>query len=104
MSERQKRTVYQVGQATPMEINRQLREIGDRLDKIEGLRGNAKIHDALGVGAPESAGDAARSGDLVSKEGSGETVTADKTFVKAGIRFLDGDGEMIHAIAIAPEE
>lgn len=103
MSQRQKRDVYQVHTGSAAELNQVLSRLSDRLDKMEGFRGNSRVFDALEVAPPESPSDAPQSGEQVSKQGTGETVTADKTFTKCGIRFLDGDGELIHGIAISEE-
>lgn len=103
---------YQVTGQTVEEVKRSLnfllQRIGDRMDKIEGIRGTSSIESDLDmnsnrvtdVAAGSATSDAARVGDLLSLPPTfnGATLTGDLEVTDADIFVYDADGNLIHSL------
>ena len=64
MADRQSLGPLQVLNSTPIEINRVLQELVDRIDAVNGLRGRVIIHDRVQVSNPVNPPDAVNLGSL----------------------------------------
>lgn len=101
------RDSYRVtGQTAPelsRELNFLLQRVADRMDKMEGIRGDATIesdlnmsdHKVRQLATPTAASDGARLGDVPQDDVTFGSVTADVILVN------DADGNLIHSLGFS---